>query len=163
MDSAESNPELESFREQWKAEVRAKHAASGSSRPQQQQQQHQRAAAGPSTTQFHAKPAPRGKPPQPAQKPAAQEQDDEYVQPQSFDEPAAARPPSSHDRDLLARREKGEPVSALEHYERAVEKEAAGNLGDSLKLYRKAFRVRCANCPVTEEDLKYSLTYFSDG
>jgi F-box protein 9 len=147
MDSAESNPELESFREQWKAEVRAKHAAPGGSRPQQ----HPRAAAGPSTPQSHAKPAPRGKPPQPAQKPAAQEQDDDYVQSQPFDEPAAARPPSSHDREQLGRREKAEPVSALEHYERAVEKEAAGNLGDSLKLYRKAFRVRCAQCSDTDE------------
>lgn len=35
-----------------------------------------------------------------------------------------------------------EPRSALEHFERAVEKEAEGNLGDSLQHYRKAYRVR---------------------
>jgi hypothetical protein len=35
-----------------------------------------------------------------------------------------------------------EPSSALEHYEHAVERESQGNLGDSLKLYRKAYRVR---------------------
>jgi F-box protein 9 len=35
-----------------------------------------------------------------------------------------------------------EPRSALEHYERAVEKESEGRLGDSLSLYRKAFKVR---------------------
>ncbi|KAL9021780.1 MAG: hypothetical protein Q9185_001015 [Variospora sp. 1 TL-2023] len=34
-----------------------------------------------------------------------------------------------------------EPRSALEHYERAVEREDQGNLGDSLKLYRQAFRL----------------------
>ena len=34
-----------------------------------------------------------------------------------------------------------EPVSALEHYERAVERETEGNLGDSLNHYRKAYRV----------------------
>jgi F-box protein 9 len=34
-----------------------------------------------------------------------------------------------------------EPSSALEHYESAVEKESAGRLGDSLALYRKAFKV----------------------
>jgi F-box protein 9 len=34
-----------------------------------------------------------------------------------------------------------EPKSALEHYEKAVEKEAEGRLGDSLSLYRKAFKV----------------------
>lgn len=37
---------------------------------------------------------------------------------------------------------KNEPSSALEHYEQGVERESQGNLGDSLKHYRKAFRVR---------------------
>ncbi|KAL8760852.1 MAG: hypothetical protein Q9184_002987 [Pyrenodesmia sp. 2 TL-2023] len=34
-----------------------------------------------------------------------------------------------------------EPQTALEHYERAIEREDQGNLGDSLKLYRQAFRL----------------------
>lgn len=34
-----------------------------------------------------------------------------------------------------------ELTSALDHYERAVERESDGNLGDSLSLYRKAYRV----------------------
>lgn len=34
-----------------------------------------------------------------------------------------------------------EPSSALEHFERAVQKEAEGSLGDSLSHYRKAYRV----------------------
>lgn len=34
-----------------------------------------------------------------------------------------------------------EPSSALEHYEQAVERESQGNLGESLKLYRRAYRV----------------------
>ena len=38
-----------------------------------------------------------------------------------------------------------EPVSALEHYEEAVEQEKQGKLGESLKFYRKAYRVK--NCP----------------
>ena len=33
------------------------------------------------------------------------------------------------------------PGSALEHYEQAVERESQGNLGESVKLYRKAYRV----------------------
>lgn len=33
------------------------------------------------------------------------------------------------------------PVTALEHYEKAVENETAGRLGESLRLYRKAFRM----------------------
>lgn len=34
-----------------------------------------------------------------------------------------------------------EPSSALDHYEKAVEKESQGSLGDSVNLYRKAFKV----------------------
>ncbi|EMD96967.1 hypothetical protein COCC4DRAFT_199675 [Bipolaris maydis ATCC 48331] len=34
-----------------------------------------------------------------------------------------------------------EPTSALEHYEKAVEKESQGNLGESVDLYRKAFKL----------------------
>ncbi len=34
-----------------------------------------------------------------------------------------------------------EPRTALEHYEQAVEKEGQGSLGDSVRLYRKAFRL----------------------
>ena len=37
-----------------------------------------------------------------------------------------------------------EPRSALEHYERAVERENEGILGDSLNLYRKAYRLDAA-------------------
>lgn len=43
---------------------------------------------------------------------------------------------------LLSQIPRREPRSALEHFERAVEKEAQGNLGDSLHHYRKAYRVR---------------------
>ncbi|AEO65953.1 uncharacterized protein THITE_2150148 [Thermothielavioides terrestris NRRL 8126] len=148
MNYGESNPELESFREQWKAEVRAKRAVPGPSRQQQQQQQQQQpqqaAPAGPSAS--HAATAsrqqPRGKPPKPTKKAPTQDQDDDYVQSQSFDEPAASGPvAASLDRRQPEAAEPGEPVSALEHYEKAVEKEAAGKLGDSLRLYRKAFRM----------------------
>ncbi|CAN9119672.1 hypothetical protein CC77DRAFT_955076 [Alternaria alternata] len=37
--------------------------------------------------------------------------------------------------------EETEPTSALEHYEKAVEKESQGSLGDSVDLYRKAFKL----------------------
>ena len=37
-----------------------------------------------------------------------------------------------------------EPMSALEHYEKAVERENDGSLGDSLSLYRKAYRLDAA-------------------
>ena len=48
-----------------------------------------------------------------------------------------------HDRDVHK-----EPDTALEHYERAVDKEATGQLGDSLKHYRKAYKV-CPSRPHT--------------
>ncbi|KAK4152238.1 putative glycerol transporter protein [Chaetomidium leptoderma] len=140
MNSAESNPDLESFREQWRAEVRAKHVAPGSSGQQQQQQ---RATAGPSATQPRTAPVtgPKGKPLQTAQKSTTQEHDDDYAPSQPFDEPAATAPESAPETAHPEAPEKGEPRSALEHYEKAVEKEVAGNLGDSLRLYRKAFRM----------------------
>ncbi|KKA26196.1 hypothetical protein TD95_000074 [Thielaviopsis punctulata] len=39
------------------------------------------------------------------------------------------------------RKKNRELVSALDHFEEAIKKEAHGNLGDSLNLYRKAFRM----------------------
>ncbi|KAL2441098.1 hypothetical protein ABEF95_011948 [Exophiala dermatitidis] len=45
------------------------------------------------------------------------------------------------DDDFTAKGSSSEPKSALEHYERAVEKESQGNLGDSLSHYRKAYRL----------------------
>jgi F-box protein 9 len=38
-----------------------------------------------------------------------------------------------------------EPTSALEHYEKAVEREDQGRQGESLSLYRKAFKVYCTS------------------
>ncbi|KAI4097899.1 MAG: hypothetical protein LQ348_004385 [Seirophora lacunosa] len=48
-----------------------------------------------------------------------------------------------------------EPRSALEHYERAIEREDQGKLGDSLKLYRQAFRLDAG------VDRVYKNKYFS--
>ena len=42
----------------------------------------------------------------------------------------------NHDRDVNK-----EPSTALEHYERAVDKETTGQLGDRLRHYRTAFKV----------------------
>lgn len=45
--------------------------------------------------------------------------------------------------DTLIRDPRPDPTSALEHFEQAAQNEDEGNLGDSLDLYRKAYRVRC--------------------
>jgi F-box protein 9 len=67
--------------------------------------------------------------------------DEYYLHVQSFDGP----PPTSATGHLLSDAPgKGveKPlVSALDHYEEAMEKEAQGNMGESLRLYRKAYRV----------------------
>lgn len=55
--------------------------------------------------------------------------------------------------------EKYEPQSALEHYEKAVEKETQGSLGDSLTHYRKAYRVRyLRHHPASHAHASYSST-----
>ena len=172
--------ELESFRQQWRAEVKAKVAPSGSSRKPPQASpsaagSSSAAAAAPTITKSAApvvaatataaaQAAPRpglrrgssaaGGPQTPlkllssGKKLFAQENDDDYAQPRAFDdEVRTVAPPvnpavatselSLFDADTA----KKEPKSALEHYEKAVEKEAMGSLGDSLKHYRTAFRV----------------------
>lgn len=132
----DTNPELESFREQWRAEVRAKRpTASGS--------QHQS-----STSTSHGEPSRRttapSAPPRPtanlsSRKPKVLDVDEDYVEPLAFDDPQPVQPEQP-----VRQQDKHneEPVTALDHYERAVEKESQGSLGDSLMLYRKAFRVR---------------------
>lgn len=132
--SSDITSELESFRELWRAEVRARN-------PDTLGRQEPDNAPGSSTSGASRASVPLRKPP-PAVKSIAPDYDEDYVRARSFDEPTAeestsARPPTHQD-DAAGK----EPVSALDHYERAVEKEAQGVLGDSLRLYRKAFRVR---------------------
>lgn len=133
----DANPELESFREQWRAEVRARNTAPAAEQQQQQQQ----------GSTFIREEKPRAKDPEPPRPPHLgpgkppriddkDDDDDDYVQSRAFDD---AEPTQSARQDD---KQRGEPVTAMDHYERAVEKEAAGSLGDSLSLYRKAFRVR---------------------
>ena len=151
MASEEANPDLESFREQWRAEVRSRHPviqASSSASQQTQPQQHTPLSAAELAAEHHLHP--RKPPPAPAKKVAVPRQDfeDDYVQPRSFDEPndGAAAPSTSTQGGWTVNKTVKDPITALDHYEKAVEREAAGSLGDSLRLYRKAFRV-CARHP----------------
>ncbi|OTB05070.1 hypothetical protein M426DRAFT_46001, partial [Hypoxylon sp. CI-4A] len=145
--------ELENFREQWRAEVSARSRNPASSQQQQQQQphpQHHRTAssqAGPSSAPNRSVPKKELNYKVTGSKVThALEDEDEYFQAQSFDEPDSSQDlqgghklgrqdaNSSQDKDQ-------EPQTALDFYEKAVEKEATGKLGDSLQLYRKAFRM----------------------
>lgn len=130
----EANPELESFREKWRAEVRARNTTSSAS-----QQQASASASHATGSQPAA-----SLPPRPAHlsagRPKVLETDDEYVQARVFGD-IEPQPASRQ-----AERKAADPVTALDHYEHAVEKEGEGSLGDSLRLYRKAFRVRVVAC-----------------
>lgn len=138
--AAEAEAELEAFRQRWRDEVTARNkrpdgstAGASSSEPREQRRkdavQTPASGAGPSTAR---------------RKDAAIDYSEE-IEPKAYhdlpDKEELLRLGSEaqdHDRISLFR----EPSSALEHYERAVEKETTGQLGDSMKHYRKAFKVR---------------------
>lgn len=131
----EINPELETFRKQWQQEVTARSKGPSFERPA-------RPSGPPKKASGSAEPFPSVHPAPSRNNDDAEEESagrgyhhdlvdkDEARQ---LGEEGEGIHPSNH-----ANRE---PKSALEHYEKAVEKESQGNLGDSLKLYRKAYRV----------------------
>lgn len=139
--------ELENFREQWRAEVSARSKNSASSQQSQQPQRTASTQAGPSVP---SKPTRRN---ETAHKKTASriishiEDEDEYIQTQSFDEPdpSKATGQKSGRQDgpstTTTKDKDKEPQTALDFYEKAVEKETSGKLGESLQLYRKAFRM----------------------
>lgn len=122
--------ELESFRQQWLSEVRGR-----SDRPQPSASQPSSSSAQQHQHQQHTAP-----PPSSSAAPAAarHDDDDDYFEGHTFDEPPIPPGPTL-DHDAADAKEL---VSALDHFEEAMEREAQGNMGDSLKLYRKAYKVR---------------------
>ncbi len=117
----EPNPELETFRQQWRAEVSARAQAE----PNKATKPKATRRPPPITSLSSSK----------ALKPVKEDEDD--IEPQktfSLDGPSS---PKEHARSSTSK----EPQSALDHYEKAVERESQGSLGESLDLYRKAFRV----------------------
>ncbi|CAG8075626.1 unnamed protein product [Penicillium salamii] len=128
----EDNAELESFRRQWREEVTRRSRPKTSTPP------------APTPT---APPLSR-LPPTRHEASHRNEVEEEGPPLASFDPDELAQQvgelsvePAAED---FSRREAVEPTSALEHFERAVEKEAEGNLGDSLSHYRKAYRLDSA-------------------
>lgn len=91
--------------------------------------------------------APHGPPPIPSQARyrKIEEEDDDEPTPlgsnEEIVEKTASLNLSNADDDVFRKEPQKEPSSALEHFEKAVEKEEQGSLGDSLSLYRKAYRV----------------------
>jgi F-box protein 9 len=128
----ESNPELESFRQKWREEVSARTKAEGNRPP-------------PSSSSDSSKSSRR---PPPAPRIANLKGlktlvEEEYAEPPNFggfDGPSGYGDVEAEESSKTGGQE---PRSALEHYEKAVERENLGSLGDSLDLYRKAFKVGC--------------------
>ncbi len=122
----DSNAELEQFRQQWRAEVSARTLHDGRDSK---------------STKIPRKPPPiTSLASSRIVNPSKEEEDD--VEPHTYDSFDGAQAEVEHGESSKAVAR--EPQSALEHYEKAVERETAGNLGDSLDLYRKAFRVSYA-------------------
>ncbi|KIW00930.1 hypothetical protein, variant [Verruconis gallopava] len=130
MNSTEA--ELEKFRQEWKQEVSAKvksHAKANRSGPSNPSPAATKTTAPSRTTQ-----------PNPSALSFYNSHNDDDLAPQGYHDIDQQLGGSQHDlaqASFLAR----EPRTALEHYEKAVEKEGQGSLGDSLSLYRKAFRM----------------------
>ncbi|KAF3401081.1 F-box protein pof7 [Talaromyces pinophilus] len=146
----EENPELNAFRRQWREEVTRRNQTTALPR-QPQSTLNQTIPLSASSHLDHLPPTKHE---------AADRKDDVEEEDLSRDygefvqrtETLTLR---SADDDGFHRVAPKEPRSALEHFEKAVEKEAEGSLGDSLAHYRKAYRLDAAI------DQKYRKKHFS--
>ncbi|KAL7275065.1 hypothetical protein RUND412_002000 [Rhizina undulata] len=160
MEDAES--ELSRFRQQWKEEVSARQH----NRLQAgQSQSHESSSAHPTSPPSKVK-APAFSPP-PASRLTKNrtlsytsankvEEEEEYGEDVEFHKDTS--PIAFRRRLSFATGSSGS--SALEQYEKAVEKETEGNLGESLSLYRKAFRHPLIKQMDPKVDTKYKDKYF---
>jgi F-box protein 9 len=123
----ESNPELETFRQQWRAEVSARAQADGNRAPKPPKASRRPPPITSLSSTIPLKPV---------------KEDEDNAEPQVFPSLDGSRSPEEH--TGTSSKANKEPQTALDHYEKAVERESQGSLGDSLDLYRKAFRVSFA-------------------
>ncbi|KAK5126221.1 hypothetical protein LTR85_010456 [Meristemomyces frigidus] len=134
-DVQETEAELEAFRRRWRDEVSARNKRPAESSPPAQNEyadQRWKSVA----------PAPPAAGPFTARRKEATDFSEE-IEPKAYhdlpdkeEQLKLGIEGQSHDRNTFK-----EPSSALEHYERAVEKETQGQLGDSMNHYRKAFKL----------------------
>lgn len=133
----EANIELETFRKQWREEVTARskgapgHQRSRPARPAAVKSASLSTLSGPPLTTRELK--------NEEQEVAEDESAKSYHDLDDKDE--ARRLGETGEGVHPSKGSNRDPRSALEHFEKAVEKEAQGNLGDSLNHYRKAYRV----------------------
>jgi len=135
----ENEAELEAFRRRWREEVqsRNKNPQTTASPERVKPQQRRKSAALPSKTAVHASSSSAKK---------ADEVDYDHFVPEPYHDlpnkdDALKLGVDGQGQEQQRAKALHEPKSALEHYEKAVEKEGHGQLGDSLNHYRKAFKV----------------------
>lgn len=146
--SDDGNAELEKFREQWKEEVTARSKGPSTNKGGQSTQP----AGPPNEKTDTAEVTTARKPPQYSRLVEVKRGNEEQEDP-ALDDAEAQNYHDLADEDearRLGTEGEGEhpsiaasklPSSALDHYEKAVEREEQGNLGDSVSLYRKAYRL----------------------
>ncbi|KJX93116.1 f-box domain-containing protein [Zymoseptoria brevis] len=129
----ETEAELEAFRQQWRQEVLARNKKSGESSAKAQD-----AGSNTKTRQESSRLNVIG-----ASTARRREDYSEAIEPRTYhdlpdkeEQLKLGIEGQDHDRNVNK-----EPSNALEHYERAVEKETQGNLGESMRHYRKAFKL----------------------
>lgn len=145
--SMSAEAELESFRRRWREEVSGRAKGKAPVSPAVPT-----STAGPSVGKSHAH-APKGPGPDVASHSHARqrslEEKDEIV-PYSHqdlgEKQHGRRLDETNAQTAAIASASKEPKTALDHYEKAVERETQGNLGDSVRLYRKAFKVRNPVC-----------------
>ncbi|KAI9730123.1 MAG: hypothetical protein M1834_006116 [Cirrosporium novae-zelandiae] len=133
----DTSAELESFRKQWREEVIARTTTTGKGK--QRQQIVSGAGSSSSSKKTRTKstsiPLPYSS--------TIKNEDEDGSGPEGYDnieeKNQMQEGQTSSSTSPLAKSK--EPQTALEHYEKAVEREAQGQLGDSLNFYRKAFRL----------------------
>lgn len=150
----EAELELAQFRSQWQQEVSQK------TRQQQQQPQAPSSTAAPVAGPSKRWPS-QARPPQFTHTRTRSHVSQEDVSDDGAGPSATAPPTSGHTSTnphlgspKSATLSDKAPKSAMEHFEKAIEREGQGNLGDSLNLYRKAYRMD------PKIDAKYQQKYF---
>jgi F-box protein 9 len=137
----EPDSALEQFRRQWREEVSARSKPKDSKHPLHGQPETLK--TGPDVPR-PSRPSIRP----PTAHPATRQKDEDEIEsvdedhrPSMIERIEGLSLQGVDDDEFTARRSSKEPRSALEHYERAVEKESQGNLGASLSHYRQAYRL----------------------
>ena len=135
----EVNPDLEQFRRQWQEEVIARNRSSNSRNQEAKKSKPETATVPISSSEKQSQMLAFS---DTRNHDGVREDHSGGFNFDDMDERAEARRLGASSGGLYSESHRSkEPVSALEHYERAVERESQGQLGESLVHYRKAYKV----------------------